>query len=135
MIKILFLVDDDQDDREIFQEALSKCNPSIELKFARDGFEALELLAKYEKSPDVIFLDYNMPRMNGLECLKELKSKPKTKIIPTVMYTTSGDREQEKTILRLGADYYMRKTNSFKQLCDELDRVLDLIAKKVVPKS
>jgi CheY-like chemotaxis protein len=131
MIKVLFLVDDDQDDRDIFQEAVFNNYPSIDLIFAGDGVEALEILETGKKYPDVIFLDYNMPRMNGMECLKKLKSNPKTKDIPTVMYTTSGDREQEKVILLLGADYYMRKTNSFTQLCDELARVLDLISRKL----
>ena len=50
------------------------------------------------------------------------------------MYTTSGDREQEKVILRLGADHYMQKTNSFLQLCEELERLMALIDKKIVSK-
>ena len=123
------MIDDDQDDREIFKEAIMNCNPSIKVIFAKDGIEALEILALGTKHPDVIFLDYNMPRMNGLECLKELKSNAKTKDIPTIMYTTSGDREQEKVILLIGADYYMRKTTSFQTLCDELNRLLDLVDK------
>ena len=72
-----------------------------------------------------------MPRMNGVDCLKQLKLNTKTKGIPTVMYTTSGDREQEKLVLLLGADYYMRKTNTFTQLCEELNRVLDVIGRKL----
>lgn len=131
MVKILFLVDDDQDDREIFQEAIHSCNPDIDLIFASDGVEALQLLRSNKVKPDAIFLDYNMPRLNGLECLKKLKKNEDTRSIPTVMYTTSGDREQEKVILLLGADYYMRKTTSFTQLCDELTRVLGLIGEKI----
>ncbi len=131
MVKILFLIDDDQDDREIFREAVATCDAKIEMMFAADGIEALNILKSSTVLPDVIFLDYNMPRMNGLECLKKLKANSDTKNIPTILYTTSGDREQEKVVLLLGADYYMQKTVSFNGLCEELARLFDLIDKKV----
>ena len=124
------MIDDDEDDREIFRDAIVKCNAEIDVLFAKDGVEALNLLKSSWIQPDAIFLDYNMPRMNGIECLKELKADKSTKEIPVVMYTTSGDQAQEKYILELGADYYMRKTNSFEQLCTELNRLLDDIAQK-----
>lgn len=127
MIKILFMIDDDQDDRDIFREAVATCNPQIELMFAQDGVEALEILEASVIMPDVIFLDYNMPRMTGLDCLRKLKANSATKDIPTIMYTTSGDREQEKVVLLLGADHYMQKTVSFKDLCEELARLFSLI--------
>src|SRR5688572_3417451 len=127
MVKILFMIDDDIDDRQIFQEAIVVCNPDINMVFASDGEEALEILQDATVLPDVIFLDYNMPRMNGVQCLKRLKSTPAFKSIPTVMYTTSGDREEEKVVRVLGAAYYMRKTTSFVGLCNELKRVLDII--------
>lgn len=130
VVRIIFMIDDDQDDREIFREALLACNPKIELFFAIDGIQALDILQSETLTPDAIFLDYNMPRMNGLECLKELKKGKGTKDIPVVMYTTSGDREEEKVIKMLGADYYMRKTTSFHQLCKELNRLLNEISEK-----
>jgi CheY-like chemotaxis protein len=132
MVKILFLVDDDRDDREIFEEALMECDPSIDLIFAKDGVEALEILDSGNILPDVIFLDYNMPRMNGMECLKKLKANQRTKQIPTVMYTTSGDRALEKTLLMLGADHYMQKTVGFKELCVELKRLLEIVGQKLL---
>ena len=135
MIKIIFMIDDDEDDREIFRDAILKCNPGIELLFAKDGLEALDILNANWVLPDAIFLDYNMPRMNGVECLKELKSAENTRNIPVVMYTTSGDRAQEKVILRLGADYYMRKTNTFDQLCIELNRLLEDISQNLPQKT
>lgn len=131
MPKILFLIDDDQDDREIFREAVALCDPDIELVFAADGVEAVEILNSGQVHPDVIFLDYNMPRMNGVDCLRILKTNSITKQIPTIMYTTSGDREDEKVVRFLGADYYMQKTVSFESLCHEMKRVLDLIDAKV----
>ena len=134
MVKVLFLIDDDEDDREIFHEALKSYDPSVEMLFARDGVEALSILRTNRITPDVIFLDYNMPRMNGLDCLRQLKTNDQWKAIPTIMYTTSGDREQEKVVLLLGADHYMRKTNSFIHLCEELKRLLDIVGKKIEPR-
>lgn len=132
MIKIIFMIDDDADDRDIFRDAILKCNRDIEVLFATDGVDALEILASSSVLPDAIFLDYNMPRMNGIDCLKELKSVKSTRGIPIVMYTTSGDREHEKLVLRLGADYYMRKTNGFDELCAEVNRLLDKISQKLL---
>ena len=132
MIKILFMIDDDQDDRDVFREAVANCDPKIEMMFAKDGIEALQILDSSIILPDVIFLDYNMPRMNGLECLKRLKGNSDTKDIPTIMYTTSGDREQENVVLLFGADYYMQKTVNFKSLCQELSRLFDLIERNAL---
>jgi CheY-like chemotaxis protein len=133
MIKIIFMIDDDADDREIFREALLTSNPKVELSFAADGVEALEKLKASAVKPDAIFLDYNMPRMNGIDCLRALKKDKETKEIPVVMYTTSGDREQEKVIMLLGASYYMKKTTSFQHLCSELNRLLEDIGRKQSP--
>ena len=72
-----FLVDDDADDVSIFKEILREVNPSIALVSAADGQEALKFLKHQQDNyPDVIFLDLNMPRMNGKECLSELKKDP-----------------------------------------------------------
>jgi len=131
MIKMLLLIDDDNDDREIFYDAVKDCDPEIELFFAKDGVEAIELLIEMLVLPDVIFLDYNMPRMNGLECLKKIKTNIDTKNIPIIMYTTTGDPENKKLLLQLGADYYMQKTVKFESLCKELTRLFELLNKDV----
>ena len=121
------MVDDDQDDREIFHEAIHKVYPLVQVNFAKDGEEALALLNTMQVNPDVIFLDHNMPRKTGLQCLRALKADGKTRSIPIIMYTTSGDREEEKVALLLGADHYMKKTASFDQLCDEIQRLLAMV--------
>lgn len=130
MVKIIFMIDDDEDDRDIFREALLKCCPNINLLFATDGVEALNFLRSYEVIPDAIFLDINMPRMNGIECLRNLIDSAITKDIPVVMHTTSADEEVEKVVMQLGANYYMTKPASFDQLCNELAPLLDNIFQK-----
>jgi len=125
MVKVLFMIDDDVDDREVFQEAIRTSYPDIDLIFAYDGVQALEILNGSNRLPDIIFLDYNMPRMSGLQCLKALKASDKFKHIPTVMYTTSGDREEENVVRMFGVDYYMRKTTSFIELCAELKTIIE----------
>lgn len=127
MVRIIFMIDDDQDDREIFAEAILKCYPNIEITFAVDGSEALEILRACNRYPDVIFLDYNMPRMTGIECLRALKGQEKTRSIPIIMYTTSGDARDRNITAMLGADHFMRKPNSFDDLCLELKGVLTLV--------
>lgn len=121
------MVDDDQDDREVFLEAIRKVYPSVQVDFAKDGEEALVLLNTMQVNPDVIFLDHNMPRKTGVQCLRALKADVKTRSIPVVMYTTSGDREEEKVALLLGADHYMKKTVNFEQLCTEIKRLLAMV--------
>jgi CheY-like chemotaxis protein len=121
------MVDDDQDDREVFHEAIRRVYPSVEVNFAKDGEEALALLSTMRVNPDVIFLDHNMPRKTGVQCLRALKADSRTRSIPVVMYTTSGDREEEKVALLLGADHYMKKTVSFEHLCAEIKRLLAMV--------
>jgi DNA-binding response OmpR family regulator len=121
------MVDDDQDDREVFHEAIRLVYPSVQVDFAIDGDEALAYLDTAQVAPDVIFLDHNMPRKTGVQCLRALKANVKTRSIPVIMYTTSGDREEEKVALLLGADHYMKKTASFEHLCLEIKRLLTLV--------
>lgn len=127
MLNIVFMVDDDQDDREVFHEAIRMVYPSVSVNFAKDGDEALELLGAMPANPDVIFLDHNMPRKTGVQCLRALKANAKTRSIPVVMYSSSGDREEEKVALLLGADHYMKKTTSFQHLCSEIQRLLIMV--------
>jgi DNA-binding response OmpR family regulator len=127
MIKVLFLIDDDQDDREIFREALAIYDPGIEFLCAGDGVEALNTLDSLKDMPDAIFVDNYMPRMNGVDFLKALKLSSKTRLILTVIYSTSVDSEKEKIMLLSGADYYLQKHSTFTELCSELVAMLEKI--------
>ncbi len=132
---MLLLIDDDQDDRQIFREAVAECDPRIAVLFAADGAEALELLEQSVVLPDVIFLDYNMPKMNGIECLKRLKSNSHTRHIPTIMHTTCSDPAQRQRVMSLGADHYMPKAASFDLLRAELSALFDQLDGRVIVRS
>lgn len=131
MIKVLFLIDDDQDDQEMFREALTQCDPDIEVLFASDGVEALNTLDSIKNMPDVIFVDNYMPRMNGIEFLKVLKLNTRTSLIPTIIYSTSANSEKEKIILLSGADYFLQKQLTFSDLCSELSTMLVMIKERL----
>jgi CheY-like chemotaxis protein len=107
------LVDDDSDDSEIFSEALRDLDPSIHFIHAIDGFNALEILREKQPGPDLIFLDINMPRMDGWECLKELKKQDLYRNIPVIMYSTSSHQTEKETAIKLGAHKFICKPDNF----------------------
>src|ERR1051325_9789359 len=88
--KIICLVDDDADDRFFFQTAVKKIDGSYECITAQNGEDTLAKLRTATRLPDYIFLDLNMPFMNGKECLMELKKDERLKNIPVIIYTTSN---------------------------------------------
>ncbi len=88
---LLFFVDDDADDHVIFSDLVSREFPGVSLSFFFSGPELLNYLDTEDAViPDAIILDYNMPMVNGLECLRELKKMPGLPDIPVVIYSTSG---------------------------------------------
>jgi CheY-like chemotaxis protein len=114
---LFLLVDDDADDIIVFKEVLRDVNPSIQLIEAGDGLEALEILrSRHDNLPDIIFLDLNMPRMQGKECLVEIKKDPHLQHIPVIIYTTSSlSRDIEDSMLK-GAVCFITKPSSLKEL-------------------
>ena len=93
----ILLGDEDDDDRYFFAEAIQELSSSIKLSTANDGTELLRLFKNtIIELPDLIFLDLNMPRRNGLECLEELKQNVQLKNIPVIIYSTSSHPRQVK---------------------------------------
>ena len=84
------LVDDDPDDQEIFGMAVQSVNSNVSCYFADDGIKALEMLKDASFRPDMIFVDLNMPRMNGKQCLAEIKKIDRLQNIPVYIYSTSS---------------------------------------------
>lgn len=123
----LFLVDDDVDEQWIFNTALNAVDPNIQLSGAANGQDAIRQLASSPSIPDVIFLDLNMPIMNGLECLRLIKSDPGLSGIPTIVYSTSADPLTISKTMELGAEEFITKPYNFEELVNKLRHVLNRI--------
>jgi DNA-binding response OmpR family regulator len=120
MKKICFLIDDDTDDQEIFSLALNQINEDFECQVASNGLEGLQQLKKTRTLPDYIFLDLNMPKMNGKECLKELKKNDRLKTVPVIIYTTSSSTMDMADTKALGATAFITKPFSLTELTETL---------------
>jgi CheY-like chemotaxis protein len=124
IIKI-FLADDDEDDRMMFEEALNETSLGSELYTAADGEKLLRLLAAHSDAlPDLIFLDLNMPCKNGKECLKEIRSHAAYASVPVVIYSTSTNDSDIDETFHLGANLYFEKPSSYSVLIGSLSDIL-----------
>jgi CheY-like chemotaxis protein len=135
-IKIL-LADDDKDDRFLFREALSELPVETDLETVHDGEQLMIYLTDHEDDlPDVLFLDLNMPKKNGFECLTEIKTNDKLGNLPVIMFSTSYPRDIHyeedmiKMLYRIGAQDYIRKPTDFAQLKNIIRDTLQKVADK-----
>lgn len=117
-------VDDDSDDLEIFCEAVHRIDPEIECVVAENGDEALKYLNQNAVGlPNIIFLDINMPRMNGRECLSIIKANPAFNDITVVMYSTTQSQAEIVSYQNMGA-LFLRKPPSLGELIHSLKEML-----------
>ena len=124
MNKRFLVIDDDSDDRELFSEALASVDPEIVCDQATDGAEALKRLAMREiDKPDIVFVDINMPVMNGWQFLTRLKSEDNFKNIPVIVYTTSSNLKDKLIADDLGALCFITKPHAFGRLKNMLNIV------------
>ncbi len=119
------LADDDADDRLFFKEAFELIKIKTAISIVNDGVELMEFLHKNENQlPHIVFLDLNMPRKSGMECLLEIKQEEKFKDIAIAIYSTSAaDRDIEDAFIK-GANIYIRKPNDFEKLKKILNDVI-----------
>lgn len=121
----ILLVDDDTEDQEIFLDALKEVDPLIHCSFANDGEEALKLLdGDALVKPDLLFIDMNMPKLNGKQVLSEIKKSVHLRDIPVVMYSTFFGPQDIEEISSLGAVHCMVKATRFNDLCNSLQHIL-----------
>lgn len=127
----LLLADDDTDDCYFFEEALEGFPLSTHFTAVHDGEQLMELLTKetYEL-PNVLFLDLNMPRKNGFECLLEIKLNQKLQQLPVIVYSTSFENEVVNRLYSNGAHFFIRKPSGFEQLQIVIQQALMLIARE-----
>jgi len=96
---ITLLIDDDRDDQEIFSLVMREIYDKAECVFATDGIYALEKIKSNTSFiPDLIFIDINMPRMNGIQCLAEIKKIKRLQNVPAYMYSTSRKYQSLKNV-------------------------------------
>src|SRR5688500_3993833 len=111
--KHIFVADDDEQDRMLFQEVLNDLPSLVYLTMASDGDEAVTILNQLDQLPDVVFLDLNMPVKNGFECLKEMKHNKKLQSLPVIIFSTSTHPSVVNEAYEQGAHLYIRKPNDF----------------------
>ncbi len=122
---IILLIDDDEDDRDMFCEALHLVDGHAKCMMAVDGIEALQMLRDQQKGlPDFIFLDLNMPRMDGKQCLVELRKISHLQDIPIIIYTTSKHPRDMEETKQLGAAHFISKPFHFDDICKSITYVL-----------
>jgi CheY-like chemotaxis protein len=114
----LLLADDDEDDCAFFKEALDELLLPVSLVTVNDGVQLMEALTNSLSSnlPDILFLDLNMPRKNGYECLTEIKETEELKDLPIIIFSTSLDMEIVDLMYEKGATFYIRKPGDFSKL-------------------
>lgn len=119
---LILLIDDDRDELTILNEALNKAGIDNVCTWASGPEKAYALLQQAQ--PDIIFLDINMPRVNGIVCLEEIKKMDGLRDIPVVLYSTSITNDMRKKAIQLGAFFCMEKTSSVQILADNLSQLL-----------
>ena len=117
---ICLIVEDDLDDQEIFMLAMREMADKFLCVFANNGFDALDRLQRQEIRPDYVFLDLNMPRLNGLQCLEEIRKFPHMSEVPVVIFSTSSEKKFIDQALQLGASAFITKPPSITHLTKAL---------------
>lgn len=128
-IKILniALADDDEDDRLLFKEAIEKVPIETKLSLFNHGQELMDhLYLPNIVLPHLIFLDLNMPIKNGMQCLKEIRDNPLLNKVAVAIYSTSSSEKDIENTFILGANVYINKPNSFYDLKEVIERVLQV---------
>jgi two-component system response regulator len=126
--KVILLVEDNPSDRDLTRRALERAHISNQLVVAEDGQEGLDYLfgqGMYDGRdprdlPTVVLLDINLPKLNGLEVLQQIRANEVTRLLPVVMLTTSDQEQHVVASYNLGANSYIRKPVDFQQFADAI---------------
>lgn len=122
----ILLADDDDDDCSFFREAIDELKLPVTLVTVHDGVQLMDYLKANSPNalPDILFLDLNMPRKNGHECLKEIKELSEFDILPVIIFSTSLDIEIVDLMYQKGATHYIRKPGEFAKLKTVINNAL-----------
>jgi CheY-like chemotaxis protein len=129
----ILLADDDTDDCLFFKDALAGMPVSTKFTAVHDGEQLMQLL-KLENNelPHILFLDLNMPRKNGFECLTELKQNKDLNNLPVVVFSTSFEKEVVNLLYESGAQYFIRKPSEFAQFQKIIFHVITLVTQHLL---
>ncbi|MGB5418914.1 response regulator [Algibacter sp.] len=123
----IMLADDDEDDRLFFTDAFEELNMNTKVNTFIDGVDLMNYLNSVDAIlPNVLFLDLNMPKKNGIECLNEIKANDKLSEIAIAIYSTSASEEDIEETFVLGANIYIKKPSDFKKLKKILSEVISI---------
>ncbi|GGK27219.1 response regulator [Yeosuana aromativorans] len=123
----IILADDDEDDILFFTDAFDELKINTKVNTFKDGEELMDYLNDDQsRMPNVLFLDLNMPKKTGIECLKEIKASHKMSEIAIAIYSTSASEEDIEKTFVLGANIYIKKPGDFKKLKKLLSEVVSI---------
>lgn len=125
----IMIVDDDEEDQDVLEDALKTLNVQEPIYFEKDGMEAvdrLEQLFAENSLPCLLIADLNMPRMSGLQLLQHLKKEERYKKIPVIIYSTSVNPLEKEQCMRSGAHSYITKPLTYKENVDVAKHFLSL---------
>ena len=125
-LRTILVAEDDPDDQDLIREAFGIVCETLRLSFVNDGEELMEILQQKGREmnppelypPAIILLDLNMPKLDGREVLKLVKSDPELQQIPVVVFSTSTDSDDVLASYRLGANSYIEKPSTFHSLLE-----------------
>ena len=123
-IDTVLVIDDDPDDREIFCQTFEEIDPAIHCITKGSCSEALTFLGGSTKIPNLIFLDLNMPAVNGLQCLERMKKLDLLEKVRVVICSTSKNPEDIEMTRKMGASFYLTKEGRLKELKVKLQSIL-----------
>ncbi len=109
MTGFILLVEDNLDDEDLILDVLVTGGLRADIKVARDGAEALELVSGAQLLPRLVVLDLKLPKVSGLEVLRRMKSHPRTQHVPIVVLSSSSQDADIRSSYELGANSYVRK--------------------------
>lgn len=133
----IYLADDDHEDNDFFATVLAELDPSIKLRIFPDGVELIEYLSKDDAVlPDVLLLDLNMPKKNGIETLQEIRKSIKLESLPVIIFSTSSSKIDIAVTFQLKATAYIVKPPEFNKLQEAIQSVMSIdFSKWVIDKS
>lgn len=121
----IILIDDDEEDHQIFLAALEQISTTIKYSFFTDARKVLQQLQSSEILPEAIFLDLNMPLMSGQEFLTLIKKDQKLIQIPVIIFSTSSDSAIKKQTMSMGAHNFLTKPSDFRELISLLEPLIE----------